>query len=340
MQKVPGFVQRRRRMRRFRLMSWITLAGIAVAFLLVTRLVLRWGFDGIARAVAAIPAERVALGAVCVALAYLCFAASDLLALRCLQRQVRSQRVLLAAFCSVAIGHNVGLGGLSAGAIRFRFYGVWGLSPLECGFLVLFSGMTFLFGLAAVAGFASLIEVGPAQHPLGGEVAAAGLALPFAYLVLSCVRRSITVGRRVILIPPPHLVLVQIAIGIASVCAIVGALQALLPRGVPWASIAGAYVAADLTATLSTVPGGWGVLESVVVWLLPGTDPIGALVAFRLVYYIAPLILSGALLAAFELAQRRAMRHTRPSRHVGFTPVKGAAPVATAERRTAWRDSR
>ncbi len=95
------------------------------------------------------------------------------------------------------------------------------------------------------------------------------MVLPVAYMGCRCSgRRSFTLWRQQFLIPPPHLALLQIAVGIASVLAIVGALQALLPRGVAWASIATAYVAADLTATLSTVPGGWGVLESVVVWLL------------------------------------------------------------------------
>jgi uncharacterized membrane protein YbhN (UPF0104 family) len=295
--------QRSKRRKRLRLMPLITIAGVAVAILLVTRLVLRWGLAGIVHAVAAIPAERVALGTGCVVFAYLSMAASDLLGVRCLGRHLPVRKIILAAFCSVAVGHNVGLGGLSAGAIRFRFYGAWGLSPIEAGFLVLFAGLTFLLGLASVAGIAALVELAP-MH--GRNLALAGLALPVFYFALSLFgRRSFTVWRQRFLIPPPHLALLQIAIGVVSVLAIVGALHALLPRGTDWARVATAYVAADLTATLSTVPGGWGVLESVVVWLLPGVDPIGALVAFRLVYYVVPLALAGVLLASFEVAQRR-----------------------------------
>jgi uncharacterized membrane protein YbhN (UPF0104 family) len=314
-------------------MTLITIAGVAVAMLLVTRLVLMWGMGGIVRAVAAIPADRIALGAGCAAVAYLCFAASDLVGLRCLSRHLPLRRVVLAAFCSVAIGHNVGLGGLSAGAVRFRFYGAWGLSPIEAGFLVLFAGLTFLLGLASVAGLAALIELAPMhERALGREWALAGLALPLAYLAMSVFgRRSFTVWRQRVLIPPPQLAVLQILIGIASVVAIVGALQALLPHGVAWTSIATAYVAADLTATLSTVPGGWGVLESVVVWLLPGVDPIGALVSFRIVYYVVPLALAGALMTGFELSQRRARSRVR---RVNFRTL----PVG--ERRTVLRDSR
>lgn len=310
-------------------MTLITIAGVSVAILLVARLVARWGFDGIVRAVAAIPAERLALGAGCAALAYLCMAASDLLGLHCLGRHLKIRRVLLAAFCSVAIGHNVGLGGLSAGAIRFRFYGAWGLAPIEAGFLVLFAGLTFLLGLVSVAGFAALTELAPMP---GKDLALAGLLLPAAYLALSLFsRRSFTIWRQSFVIPPIHLAVLQILIGVASVVAIVGALQALLPRGeVEWAQIATAYVAADLTATLSTVPGGWGVLESVVVWLLPDVDPIGALVAFRLVYYVVPLAIAGVLLTSFEIAQRR------PRRVISFQ----SPPVRVLERRTVLPNSR
>lgn len=307
-------------------MTLITLAGVSVALLLVTRLVLRWGFDGIARAVAAIPADRMALGAACSAIAYLCFAASDLVGLRCLGRSLPVYRVVLAAFCSVAIGHNVGLGGLSAGAIRFRFYGAWGLAPIEAGFLVLFAGLTFLLGLASVAGIAALVELAPMP---GRDLALAGLALPVAYLALSLFgRRSFTIWRQRFVVPKPPLVLLQIAIGIASVVAIVAALHALLPQGVGWTRIATAYVAADLTATLSTVPGGWGVLESIVVWLLPGVDPIGALVAFRLVYYVAPLAIAGVLLTSFEIAQRRPRSRVVAFRTMAPLQVQlqGAAP--------------
>ncbi|GIL38998.1 lysylphosphatidylglycerol synthase transmembrane domain-containing protein [Roseiterribacter gracilis] len=312
-------------------MTIITILGVTVACLLIARLVRQWGFAGIVRAVAAIPAERMAQGVGFVVLAYLCMAASDLVGLQCLGRRMPVRRVALAAFCSVAIGHNVGLGGLSAGAIRFRFYGAWGLSVIEAGFLVLFAGLTFLLGLVSVAGFAALTELAPMR---GHDLALAGLALPAAYLALSIFgKRSVTIWRKTIFVPPLHLALLQIAIGIASVVAIVGALQSLLPRGVAWGSIATAYVAADLTATLSTVPGGWGVLESIVVWLLPGVDPIGALVAFRVVYYVLPLALASVLLTSFEVAQRRPR-----ARRVNFQLSPVQAPVP--EPRTALPDSR
>lgn len=59
------------------------------------------------------------------------------------------------------------------------------------------------------------------------------------------------------------------------------------------------------TGVLSQTPGGIGVFESTYLVLSPsaqGTKPtFAALVAFRLIYYIAPLLLAGFLLALHEV---------------------------------------
>lgn len=69
--------------------------------------------------------------------------------------------------------------------------------------------------------------------------------------------------------------------------------------------VASAYVIANVTALISHVPGGLGVIESVVVFLLPGADLIGALVAFRFIYFLLPLALGGSLFVVAEVASRR-----------------------------------
>ena len=51
----------------------------------------------------------------------------------------------------------------------------------------------------------------------------------------------------------------------------------------------------------SHVPGGIGVLESIVLSLLPGASVLAALLMFRVVYYLAPLALGLALLALSEI---------------------------------------
>ena len=69
-------------------------------------------------------------------------------------------------------------------------------------------------------------------------------------------------------------------------------------------SVASVYVIANATALISHVPGGLGVIESVVAFLLPEAELIGALVAFRFIYFLLPLALGAGLFVVTELALR------------------------------------
>ncbi len=63
----------------------------------------------------------------------------------------------------------------------------------------------------------------------------------------------------------------------------------------------------------SSVPGGLGIFESSVLLLMAPSIPlaaptIGALVAFRAIYYLVPLVLGLVALGAVELWRRRRAR--------------------------------
>jgi hypothetical protein len=53
------------------------------------------------------------------------------------------------------------------------------------------------------------------------------------------------------------------------------------------------------------VPGGLGVIESVVMYLLPGKDLIGPLLVFRFVYFLIPLCVGIVVFLMTELFYRR-----------------------------------
>lgn len=78
-------------------------------------------------------------------------------------------------------------------------------------------------------------------------------------------------------------------------------------------------MAANFAVLLTHVPGGWGVMEFVLLSVLPGLDAIGAVIAFRAIYYLVPLALGTLLFATVEgpaalkaLVSRRASRLARP----------------------------
>jgi hypothetical protein len=88
-------------------------------------------------------------------------------------------------------------------------------------------------------------------------------------------------------------------------------LWALLPPDahVSWPPFLGVFLLAQCIGLLSHVPGGLGVFETVVVTLLGGQVDtqaiVGALVAFRAVYYFGPLAVAALLLGAYELRRQR-----------------------------------
>jgi uncharacterized membrane protein YbhN (UPF0104 family) len=78
-------------------------------------------------------------------------------------------------------------------------------------------------------------------------------------------------------------------------------LYALLPvdDGVGFGRVLGVFLIAQIAGLLSHIPGGLGVFESLVLALLrdrlPAADLLGALLAYRAIYYLLPLALALAL---------------------------------------------
>ena len=61
---------------------------------------------------------------------------------------------------------------------------------------------------------------------------------------------------------------------------------------------------ANIAALLAHVPGGLGVIETVVSMLIPGAELIGGLLLFRAIYFLVPLALGLLCFAGSEVAIR------------------------------------
>jgi glycosyltransferase 2 family protein len=62
---------------------------------------------------------------------------------------------------------------------------------------------------------------------------------------------------------------------------------------------------ANVTAIITHVPGGLGVIEAIVLSLVPGANVVGALIAFRALYYLIPFLIGGVVLAISEVVRRQ-----------------------------------
>jgi glycosyltransferase 2 family protein len=77
---------------------------------------------------------------------------------------------------------------------------------------------------------------------------------------------------------------------------------------VSYPAVASAYAIANATALVAHVPGGLGVIEGVVLLLLPGAEIFGALVVFRFVYFLVPLAIGGTTFLVSEAVWRTRIR--------------------------------
>lgn len=304
-----------------RLLVAVAIGGAAV---LLYRALGRYTFEEIAASVAAIPAMSLAVALGFAACSYLCLTGFDWLAVRYAGKPLSWRRAALASFVSLSIGHNIGVAALSSGAIRYRFYARWGLDAGDVAKVILFSGMTVGLGLATLGGIGLLLYPGEAQGLVGlsrpalAGIAATCLAAPAAYLLLAAfVRRRLHLGRWTLELPALPLAAAQVAVGTLNFAFVAACLHRLLAAfsDLPYPEVAAIYVIGNVTALISHVPGGLGVLEATVLYLLPGAAAIGALVAFRLVYFFVPLALGLPLLLASEyvLRDRDGQSAPRPS---------------------------
>lgn len=298
-----------------RWLGWAaTAAALVLAAYLLRRIHAEYGWTEIQRSLTQIPAARIAAAGAFVAASYLCLTVVDWLAVRAAGHRLAWRRCALASFTALSIGHTVGLAVLSSGAVRYRFYRRWGLRAGDVARVILFCATTIGLALASVGGIVLLVAPDLAGERIGlsaGAVRAIGaLALvgPLAYVGLAAAGRGrIRVRRWTIEIPSLPVALGQVAIGPLNLACVAGALHQALAAGgkVAYLDVLSVYVVANVTALVSHVPGGLGVLESVVLALIPGSEAIGGVVLFRVAYFLVPFAIGLLVLGLSEILRRR-----------------------------------
>jgi phosphatidylglycerol lysyltransferase len=305
---------------RARVARWLApavgLTLFVVALLVLRRELHAVSYRELSAAVFGCDAFALGLAILLTALNYLVLTGYDLLALRYVKRVLPTGKVVFASFVAYAIQYNVGFGWISGASVRYRFYSRWGVTPGELSRIVVFYTTTFWIGLLVLGGLTLLLDPLPALHELpghrlSGAFGGALLALCLAYALAAAWRRgSLHVGRFELALPAPRLVAGQFALSILDWVLAAGVAWVLLPAGRPaFLLFVGAFLAAQLFAMISHVPGGVGVFETLLVLLLepalPAVEVLPALLLFRVVYYLLPLGLALVLLVGDELLLRR-----------------------------------
>ena len=249
---------------------------------------------------------------------YSCLTLYDALAVRFAGARVPYPRVALISFMGYAIGHNVGFNSISGGAVRYRAYTALGLSPGQIATIIAFGTLTFFLGASVLLGVSLLSNAGMSGSVLHVHawlaLVAGGLLLTGvgAYLWLVCTRHAPLKFRKIVIpVPKPRVAFAQIGISCVDMLCATSVLYVLLPReaAIGFFAFAGVYLLALAAGAVSNVPGGIGVFEFVLLLLMPTVPEdrlLGALIAYRAIYYFAPFAIALVLLGAHEVWIHRA----------------------------------
>ncbi|NDC37326.1 MAG: bifunctional lysylphosphatidylglycerol flippase/synthetase MprF [Proteobacteria bacterium] len=286
------------------------------ATLILYRELQGYHYEEVARSFSHIPRGRVALAIFLTFASYLILSGYDYLALRYIGRRLPYRRTALASFVAYALSHSLGFSALTGSAARYRFFSLWGLSAGEIARSVSFSVVAFWLGFSGICG--AVLAIDPVTLPskvvthwvplrLVGFVLL-GLALGFALVSILRTER-LTVFGYPLEVPRAKLTLRVIGLGVVDWLVAAAVLFVLLPhQAISFPHFLGIFLVAQIIGVISHVPGGLGLFEAVMFAVLgksvPGSSLAAILLAYRLIYYLAPLLLSTILFLLYEILSR------------------------------------
>lgn len=300
-----------------KIISWAGLFFFALAAYMIYLQLSKYQLSDIKDALLRIPARNLGMACLASFLGYVALSSYDYLALRYIHRKLAPWKWIFAGFIGFSVSNNAGHAIVSGGAIRYRLYTRWRFHATEIIRMVTFSGFTYLvacffliicgyfltpdhaFGDGTVSKFTTLLVT---------IVSAVGLAV---YLGASLFYKKPIVIKEVELdIPSFRMALAQIFIGGADILMASLVLYSVLIYFVPlpFDVFIGVFIIAQVLGVFSQVPGGLGVFETLFLLIIPGDHNqavlFGALIAYRIIYYLLPLVISGIVLVSYESYQK------------------------------------
>lgn len=304
------FVVLARRQRSVLALSLVSLFGF-LAFMALHRILVEVRFHEVRTSLQAITAWQWSAAASFTAGSYLLLTLYDVFALQTVGEQLPWRVAAFASFTSYTLSHSLGFSLITGGSARYRIYSANGLGTADIVRIIALTGIAFWIGVGLIASCALIVEAGPfALGPLSLTPAAhhlLGYGLVTAMAVLLWMGRNGTLHIFGWSLPLPtgRLALFQIIAACSDIVVASAALYVLLPHAdaALFPLFLAGYATALIAGSLAHVPGGFGIFEAVMFATLPGIgrpELLAALVAYRVIYYLMPLLLAGTLLAIRE----------------------------------------
>lgn len=282
----------------WKIAPWVL--AVAVVVLLARQAqAMDWG--QVLAALKAMPVRLLAAAAAVAVLSHALFGCFDLISRAIVRHRLGWLRTAWVG--AVCYAFNLSFGAIVGGmAMRLRLYTRLGLAVPTAGRVIALSMLTNWLGYGLLAGVVMLVwpPTLPASWPLSaGVLQAAGvamMALGLGYL-LACAfarRRSYSVRGHSFTLPSGRMALLQAAASVLNWLLMAALIWMLLGGRAAYSGVLASLVLAAIAGVLTHVPAGLGVLEAVFIATLgsdvPQAQLLAALLAYRAVYYLLPLV--------------------------------------------------
>ena len=313
---------RRKLFTRRRILPLIGLTLFVLAIYVLQNEIQQFSWDTFKSHVRLIPDHQLLLALAATASGYLILTLYDKLALVHFGIRLPWRRVAKASFLGFAFSHNITPSLLVGGTMRYRIYSAYGISGFNVTKVVGFCAITLWLGFMALGGVvfaATPVRVPDEfQWPLQNLKILGWIfiLLSVTYLILCRnIRATIAFRGKIFQLPTLPVAAGQLIVSSMDLIASSLVLYLLLPPipGLTYPLFLAIYLIGFMGGIISQVPGGLGVIETILVLMLgsfiDSSQVLSAVLVYRLYYFITPLLAAAVLLAIHEIRQRRKTRH-------------------------------
>lgn len=307
-------------MNRDRLTRWLyPMLGfclLAFSLYILNRELARYNVQDILHSLALISDRQLVWAIGFTILGCLVISSYDLIAFHWLKYPLNIQQILLTTFITYAVSNTTGFTLLIGGGIRYRFYSCCGVPAKYITKIIALGNLTFWLGLFALVGITFVINPLQLPEPLNlnsGIIRCLGIvALSFlgVYLYFCQSRKRLKISNKMLSFPQSTISLAQIVIFSLDWASAAAILYCLIPDypDKSYLNFFNIYLLAMATSIMSNVPGGLGVFETAIIFLLPSSllapDVLGSLLVYRAIHCLFPLTIALFLISYFEFKRK------------------------------------
>lgn len=298
---------------------WIAIAVFIAAVILVDRVLGKYQWSEVAAHLYATPPRALLEALVLTVCSYLVLTLYDVLGVRNAGARLRWRTVATASFTAYAVAHNVGLSAVSGGSVRYRIYSAAGLTGMQIAQVIAFCTLTFALGSILLGGLSMImqpVQAGRVMHvspDFARVVGSMMMLVVIVYVATGAIRRKPMMVRGApVQLPGVGMSLLQVGAACVDLCLASGVLYVLMPDGSTGSFIGfmGIYLLAAAAGLVSSVPGGLGVFETVLLLLTPegpADAKLAAVLAYRVIYYVLPFLLALLVMMSHEVWLQRTL---------------------------------